>query len=58
MHELPPPAVRRSILRRTAVGVVPYLLATLGGLLSPYLTLTICAVVAVFYSQPAPRRHG
>jgi uncharacterized membrane protein len=58
MHEPPTPAGRRWILRRTAVGVVPYLLATLGGLLSPYLTLAISAAVAVFYSLPAPDRHG
>lgn len=55
----PTPAVlRRSILRRTAVGVLPYLLATLGGLLSPYFTLAISAAVAVFYSLPAPDRSG
>jgi len=51
-----PPVMRRSILRRTAVGVLPYLLATVGGLLSPYFTLTISAAVAVFYSLPAPDR--
>jgi len=54
MHEPPTPALRRAILRRTAIGVVPYLLATLGGLLSPYLTLAINGSVALFYSLPAP----
>ena len=45
-------AVRRDILRRNAFGIVPYTLATLGGLLSPYLTLGICALLAVFFALP------
>jgi uncharacterized membrane protein len=57
MHQPPSPALRRAILRRTAIGVVPYLLATLGGLLSPYLTLAIVAAVALFYAVPAPDRR-
>ena len=58
MAEPPTPALRRAILRRAAVGVVPYVLATLGGLLSPYLTLAIVAAVALFYSLPAPDRRA
>ena len=58
LREPTPPALRRSILRRTAVGVLPYLVATLGGLLSPYFTLAVSAAVAVFYSLPAPDRRG
>lgn len=58
MHEPPTPALRRAILRHTAVGAVAYLLAALGSLLSPYLTLAIVAAVALFYSLPAPDRRG
>lgn len=57
MHVPPTPALRRAILRHTAIGVIPYLLATLGGLLSQYLTLGIVAAVALFYSLPAPDRR-
>lgn len=58
LREPPSPALRRTILRHTAVGVVAYLLAALGGLLSPYLTLVIVAAVALFYSLPAPDRRN
>ncbi len=44
--------VRRSVLRRNAFGLLPYTVATLGGILTPYLTLAICAVLAVFYGLP------
>lgn len=57
-HQRPTPALQRAILRRTAIGLVPYLLATVSGLLSPYLTLAIIAAVALFYSQPAPDRRA
>ena len=58
LFERPTPELRRAILRRTAIGVVPYLLASLGGLFSPYLTLAILAAVALFYSLPAPDRRA
>lgn len=58
MQEPPSAALRRAILRHTGVGVVAYLLAALGGLLSPYLTLAIVAAVALFYSLPAPDRRS
>ena len=44
--------VRRNILRRNAAGVIPYAVATLGGLISPYLTLGICAALALFFALP------
>jgi uncharacterized membrane protein len=47
------PDVRRAVLRRNARGVIPYALATAGALLTPYLTLAICAAVAAFYALPA-----
>ena len=47
------PEVRRAVMRRNAVGLLPYAVATVGGVLSPYLTLAICAGVAVFYALPS-----
>lgn len=50
--------VRRAILRRNAAGVLPYLVATLAALLTPYLTLAICAAIAVFYALPGTTSDG
>jgi uncharacterized membrane protein len=47
------PAVRSAIVRRNAVGVAPYLIAAVVGLWTPYLTLGICAALAVFYALPS-----
>ena len=46
------PDRRRSVLRRNAIGLVPYAVATLGGLLTPYLTIIVCGAVGVFYALP------
>jgi uncharacterized membrane protein len=46
------PELRRRVLRRNAVGLLPYAIATLGALITPYLTLAICASVAAFYGLP------
>ena len=46
------PAVRQAVLRRNAFGLLPYAVATVGGIISPFLTLAICAGVAVFYALP------
>ena len=43
---------RRQIFRRALSGVVPYAIATALALVSPYLTLAICAAVAAFYTRP------
>jgi uncharacterized membrane protein len=43
---------RRAIFRRAAAGVVPYALATALAAVSAYLTLAICAALAVFYALP------
>jgi uncharacterized membrane protein len=53
MHESVTPVVRRWVLRRNAIGLLPYALATLGGIVSPYLTLVVCALVAGFYALPS-----
>ena len=43
---------RRQILRRAASGVLPYVLATALAFVSTYLTLGICAALAVYYATP------
>jgi uncharacterized membrane protein len=43
---------RRRTLGRAVLGVIPYLLATVLALLTPYLTLGICAAVALYYALP------
>jgi len=53
LHERLTPEVRRSVLRRNAIGVAPYSLATLGAIITPYLTLAICAALAAFYALPS-----
>jgi uncharacterized membrane protein len=45
--------VRRLTLKRGVAGLLPYAIATAVAPLSPYLTLAICAAVAVFYASPA-----
>jgi uncharacterized membrane protein len=55
--------VRRVVLRRNAFGIAPYAIATLGALVSPYLTLGITAALAVFFALPTTTtdtadRHG
>jgi uncharacterized membrane protein len=47
------PELRRLVLRRNAAGVLPYAIATLAAVLTPYLTLAICGLVAVFYAWPS-----
>lgn len=43
---------RRQIFRRAAFGVVPYVLATGLAFVSPYITLVICAAIALYYATP------
>jgi len=49
---------RREALSRGVAGLVPYLLATILALVSPYLTLAICAAIAVFYALPFASATG
>jgi uncharacterized membrane protein len=46
------PERRRAVLYRNASGLIPYAIATAGALVTPYLTLAICALVAVYYALP------
>ena len=43
---------RRQILFRSVTGLLPYAVATGLAAISPYVTLVICAAVAVFYATP------
>lgn len=43
---------RRTVFRRAASGVIPYVIATAIAPLSAYASLAICAAVAVFYALP------
>ena len=43
---------RRQILHRSIAGVVPYAIATVLAVVSAYLTLAICAGLAIFYALP------
>jgi uncharacterized membrane protein len=47
-----PPARRRAILGRSITGLIPYLLAVALAPLSAYVTLAICAALAIFYALP------
>jgi uncharacterized membrane protein len=53
LHQDITPEVRDAVLRRNAVGLLPYLLATAMAALSPYVTLAVTAAVAVFYAVPS-----
>jgi TMEM175 potassium channel family protein len=44
---------KRWLLRRNALGLTPYALATVAAILSAYVTLAICTLVAVYYALPA-----
>jgi uncharacterized membrane protein len=46
------PEVRRRIFLRAFSGVIPYVLATALGVVSPYATLGITAALAAFYALP------
>jgi TMEM175 potassium channel family protein len=47
------PEIREAVLRRNALGLLPYLVATVVAVVSPYATLAITAAIAVFYALPS-----
>ena len=53
LHESIDAGTRTAIYRRNRAGLAPYAIATAAALLSPYLTLAICAALAVYYALPA-----
>jgi uncharacterized membrane protein len=54
-HPMAPEDARR-VLRFAALGQVPYLFAVVLAVVSPYITLAICAGTAVYYSLPIASR--
>jgi uncharacterized membrane protein len=53
LHREITPEVRDAVLRRNAAGLLPYLVATAMAAISPYATLAVTALVAVFYAVPS-----
>jgi uncharacterized membrane protein len=51
-----PPETARRVLLFAALGQIPYLLAVILAVVSPYVTLAICALTAVYYSLPIASR--
>jgi uncharacterized membrane protein len=56
LREPIPPETARRLLHFAALGQIPYLLAVLLAFVSPYVTLAICALTAVYYSLPMASR--
>jgi TMEM175 potassium channel family protein len=50
--------VRRRLIARSAIGVLPYAIATATAAVSAYATLIICAAVAAYYAFPFSRDGG
>jgi uncharacterized membrane protein len=55
LHQQLDAARRREILKRGVAGLVPYAVAAAIAPFSPYATLAICGLVAVFYALPVSR---
>jgi uncharacterized membrane protein len=53
LHEGIDAPARRVLIRRNAIGLLPYALAVAIAPVSSYATLAICAAVAVYYGWPA-----
>jgi uncharacterized membrane protein len=51
-----PPETGRRLLQLAALGQIPYVLAVVLAVVSPYLTLAICALTAFYYSLPVATR--
>jgi uncharacterized membrane protein len=56
LHEPLPLDRRRAILVRVRLGLIPYAAGTALAFVSPYVTLGICAALAVYYATPAASR--
>jgi uncharacterized membrane protein len=52
------PETARRLLRFAALGQIPYALAVILAFVSPYITLAICALCAVYYALPLASRGG
>jgi TMEM175 potassium channel family protein len=49
---------RRRILARSVGGLVPYVVATILAVVSPYVTLAICGALTLFYATPIASGGG
>ena len=49
---------RRQILTRGVTGLVPYAIAVAVAPLSPYATVVICGLIALFYALPIASSDG
>ncbi len=58
LHDPPSEQWRRTAFRRSRLGLLPYLVATVLAAVSPYLTLAICGALAVFYALPFASSAG
>jgi uncharacterized membrane protein len=58
LRERVPLAERRQILRLAVGGTIPYLAAVGLAFVSAYLTLAVCAALAVYYAMPAASRRA
>jgi uncharacterized membrane protein len=58
LHKDLTPQVRRLILRRNSVGLLPYAAGVAAAALTPYLSLAICGAVAVYYALPGTTEVG
>ena len=47
-----PELLRRRLIARSQVGLLPYAIATALAVVSPYVTVAICGAVAVYYALP------
>ncbi len=52
LQDAPSEQWRRTAFRRSRLGLLTYLLATVLAAVSPYVTLAICGALAVFYALP------
>ena len=53
LHDHIDDTARRRIDRRNRLGLAPYVVATAAGAWSAYLTLALCALIAVYYALPS-----
>jgi uncharacterized membrane protein len=56
LRDTVPLEARRKILVRVRLGVIPYAVATGLAFVSPYISLAICAALALYYATPAATR--
>ena len=58
LHESITPEVRRGLLWRNFAGLLPYVVATAGAAITPYLTFGLCGAVGLYYALPTTTAPG